>query len=85
MMNALSQITDSPGKPSVLIADDDAEVGEMYSRALKHSGYPRIRVVNNLDEMERALEKSRFDVVLIDLFLGQGPPAPVGEARGFVD
>ena len=71
MMNALSQITDSPGKPSVLIADDDAEVGEMYSRALKHSGYPRIRVVNNLDEMERALEKSRFDVVLIDLFLGQ--------------
>jgi len=52
----------------ILIVDDDARLCELLSRYLQEHGFTA-KTVNNEDAMNRAMGRSHFDLVVLDLML----------------
>jgi len=52
----------------VLVVDDDAEIRKLLGEYLQRSGF-RVSLATDGREMRRALEKSRPDIVVLDLML----------------
>ncbi|WP_448563451.1 sigma-54-dependent transcriptional regulator [Thalassotalea ganghwensis] len=57
-------------KPSILIADDDADVLSALKLALMPSGY-HLNTVSSPDEVLRLIERKQFSCILIDLNYSQ--------------
>jgi excisionase family DNA binding protein len=60
------------GQPTVLVVDDDESLQNLFKLFLKKIGFSRV-VVGTVKEAIAALEKQRFDLVLLDLKLPDGP------------
>ncbi|MDE0637254.1 MAG: sigma-54 dependent transcriptional regulator [Candidatus Poribacteria bacterium] len=54
---------------SVLIADDDHSLRSVLSAALNKAGYHTVKARNGKEAIE-CVEKDKFDVILLDIFLG---------------
>jgi DNA-binding NtrC family response regulator len=54
---------------SVLIADDDHSLRSVLSAALNKAGYHTVKARNGKDAID-CVEKDEFDVILLDIFLG---------------
>lgn len=54
---------------SVLIADDDHSLRSVLSAALNKAGYHTVKARNGKEAIE-CVEKDEFDVILLDIFLG---------------
>ncbi len=54
---------------SVLIADDDHSLRSVLSSALKKAGYDTFKAQNGKEAID-SVEKDEFDVILLDIFLG---------------
>lgn len=56
---------------SVLYVDDDEAVGRVISRQLSSRGH-EVRVASSIAAAQRSVSGSRFDGVLVDIWLGDG-------------
>ena len=54
----------------VLIVDDERTLRESCASMLKHEGY-NVRVCSRGDEALETLKRTRFDIVLLDLYMAQ--------------
>jgi len=54
--------------PSVLVVDDDVEVGEVIRRVLEHGGFG-VRVVNSVDAALNAVAESEPEIVITDVIM----------------
>ncbi len=54
--------------PSILIVDDEPEIGALVARCLKPGGF-LVRAVTDGDEMRRAMMETLFDLIILDLNL----------------
>ncbi|HEV2819733.1 MAG TPA: response regulator transcription factor, partial [Solirubrobacteraceae bacterium] len=61
------------GPIAILVVDDDAPLREMLARSFSREGHTVVAVADGTSALEEA-ERSNFDVVLLDVALGQGPP-----------
>lgn len=57
--------------PSVLVVDDNLDIGNIIALALEDSGY-QVHVALDLSEAERAYQSFGADVVICDLMLPDG-------------
>lgn len=57
-----------PEHPHLLIVDDDSEIRSLLSRYLEKEGM-RVTAVGDAPQMRRAMERSHFDLVVLDLML----------------
>jgi len=57
---------------SILIVDDEANIRRLYSEELTDAGY-RVVSAGNWQEAQRALDGERFDLVTLDIRMGDGP------------
>jgi len=55
-------------KARLLVVDDDARLRELLNRYLGEQGYA-VRVVSDGKEMDRALGRERYDLMILDLML----------------
>lgn len=55
----------------ILIVEDNEEIAENLSILLKENGFS-IKTISKQSELEKALEKDKFDLVLLDLILPDG-------------
>ncbi len=60
------------GPITILVVDDDAPLREMLARSFSREGHTVVAVADGMSALEEA-ERSNFDVVLLDVALGQGP------------
>ncbi|MDQ3770109.1 MAG: response regulator transcription factor [Actinomycetota bacterium] len=60
------------GPIAILVVDDDAPLREMLARSFSREGHTVVAVADGMSALEEA-ERSNFDVVLLDVALGQGP------------
>lgn len=65
-MDLSAQTEDSKGR--ILIVDDDLELRMMLQRYLLRNGY-RVRAVPAGDQIDRHLDRERFDALILDLML----------------
>ena len=61
-------MTDTAGKPRVLLVDDYPDAREMYGEYLHYSGYDVIEAANGMEAIQRALA-DKPDIILMDLSL----------------
>ncbi len=54
---------------SILVVDDDLEIGEVLCDLLRDEGYAAERAANGLDALRALLAGSRPDVILLDLMM----------------
>lgn len=54
--------------PSLLVVDDDREIRELLSKLLAQRGF-KVTAVRDEQEMRRALESGRIDLVILDIML----------------
>lgn len=54
--------------PSLLVVDDDREIRELLSKLLAQRGF-KVTAVRDEQEMHRALESGRIDLVILDIML----------------
>jgi DNA-binding NarL/FixJ family response regulator len=54
----------------ILIMEDDAHLRRLYSKALRARGY-QVQTAATIENARSLLEKSRFDVLLCDIHMGQ--------------
>ena len=54
--------------PHILVVDDDREISRLAARFLGANGC-RVSVAGSGREMDRALEASRLDLIVLDLML----------------
>jgi DNA-binding NtrC family response regulator len=57
-----------PGRPSILIIDDDASILNVFSRILQRKGYIVTVAAKGVDAIEK-ISQNHFDVALIDFCL----------------
>lgn len=57
---------------TILVVDDEANIRRLYSEELTDAGY-RVVGVGSWEEARRALESERFDLVTLDIRMGDGP------------
>ncbi len=55
----------------ILVVDDDTAMREMMSLALRKEGHD-LRVASSADEARQAIDESTFDVIVTDIYLGDG-------------
>ena len=55
----------------LLIVDDEANIRRLYSDELSDAGYA-VRCAASWEEARRALESERFDLVTLDIRMGDG-------------
>ncbi len=60
-----------PGKPGILLVEDDTAIAMVIEAALEDEGF-RITRVSSLAERDAALGKARFDAMLTDVMLEDG-------------
>lgn len=60
------------GPIAILVVDDDAPLREMLARSFSREGHTVVAVGDGASALEEA-ERSSFDVILLDVALGQGP------------
>jgi excisionase family DNA binding protein len=63
---------DKHGQPTVLVADSDTEIQELFKVFLKKIGFSRV-VVGSAQEAVSSLRKQRFDLMFLDLHLPDMP------------
>jgi two-component system OmpR family response regulator len=54
--------------PSILIVDDEPEIGALVARCLKPGGF-YVEAVTDGGDMRRAMSETRFDLIILDLNL----------------
>ena len=57
---------------TILVVDDEANIRRLYDDELTEAGY-RVVCASNWEEARRALEDDRFDLVTLDIRMGEGP------------
>ena len=57
---------------TILVVDDEANIRRLYSEELSDAGY-RVVCAANWEETRRALDNDRFDLVTLDIRMGEGP------------
>ena len=57
---------------SILVVDDEANIRRLYDDELTEAGY-RVVCAASWEEARRALEGDRFDLVTLDIRMGEGP------------
>ncbi|HEV2770031.1 MAG TPA: response regulator, partial [Solirubrobacteraceae bacterium] len=62
----------SKGSLRLLVVDDDTPLREMLARSFSREGHSVTAVADGSSALEAA-ERDTFDVVLLDVALGQGP------------
>jgi DNA-binding response OmpR family regulator len=55
----------------ILVVDDEANIRRLYSEELTDAGY-RVACAAGWDEAQRALDREPFDLVTLDIRLGEG-------------
>jgi DNA-binding response OmpR family regulator len=60
------------GPIAILVVDDDAPLREMLARSFSREGHTVVAVADGRSALDEA-ERSNFDVILLDVALGQGP------------
>jgi DNA-binding NtrC family response regulator len=55
----------------ILVVDDDTAMREMMSLALRKEGH-NLRVASSAEEARQAIDQSTFDVIVTDIYLGDG-------------
>lgn len=65
-IESLTQMSASP--PKVIVLDDDTEMRGMLRRYLGDEGF-NVRAVENGTQLDRALEREPFDVLILDLMM----------------
>jgi CheY-like chemotaxis protein len=60
----------APGRPRVLVIEDDDGIRSLVCQMLERGGYDTVEAVNGVDGMD-ALRTSRIDVVLTDVIMPQ--------------
>jgi DNA-binding NtrC family response regulator len=55
----------------ILVVDDEANIRRLYSEELTDSGY-RVACAASWEEARRALDREPFDLVTLDIRLGEG-------------
>jgi DNA-binding response OmpR family regulator len=60
------------GPISILVVDDDAPLRDMLARSFSREGHTVVAVPDGTSALDEA-ERTGFDVVLLDVALGQGP------------
>jgi DNA-binding response OmpR family regulator len=58
----------SPNRPRVLVVEDDAQLAHLYCTALALRGIAAVRAADGVSAL-RSLERSRPDLVVLDLML----------------
>lgn len=61
---------DAPRTPAALVVDDDAGVRQSLRLCLEADGF-RVHGVGSAESALEALDRARFDVVILDLWLGE--------------
>ena len=56
---------------TILVVDDEANIRRLYSEELTDAGY-RVALAASWDEARRALDREPFDLVTLDIRLGEG-------------
>jgi DNA-binding NtrC family response regulator len=56
----------------ILVVDDEANIRRLYTDELTDAGY-RVLGAANWEEARRALDNERFDLVTLDIRMGEGP------------
>ena len=54
----------------ILIVDDDEQICKLLSVTFEHAGF-RVEFCHNLDDMRELVQRYSFDIVLLDLYLGE--------------
>ena len=57
---------------TILVVDDEANIRRLYGEELTDAGY-RVVCAASWEEARRALESDRFDLVTLDIRMGEGP------------
>ena len=57
---------------TILVVDDESNIRRLYSDELTDAGY-RVVCAANWEEARRALDHDRFDLVTLDIRMGDGP------------
>src|SRR5438046_8061618 len=70
LTDALSLSPAAKASVQVLIVDDERTLRESCASMLKHEGY-NVRVCSRGDEALETLKRTRFDIVLLDLYMAQ--------------
>ncbi|MCP9491852.1 MAG: response regulator transcription factor [Solirubrobacteraceae bacterium MAG38_C4-C5] len=60
------------GPIAILVVDDDAPLRDMLARSFSREGHTVVAVADGTSALDEA-ERSSFDVILLDVALGQGP------------
>jgi DNA-binding response OmpR family regulator len=60
----------------ILIVDDDASILDLYSEILSSEGF-KVSTASNVDEALQKAEGEMFDLVLLDIMLGDGLPSGI--------
>jgi len=60
------------GPIAILVVDDDAPLRDMLARSFSREGHTVVAVADGTSALNEA-ERSSFDVILLDVALGQGP------------
>jgi two-component system phosphate regulon response regulator OmpR len=70
MSSASLHHTDSPAEPAarLLVLDDEADLRAMLQRYLGENGF-EVRAVGDAQQMQRLLQRERFDLLVLDLTL----------------
>ncbi|HUQ09802.1 MAG TPA: response regulator [Steroidobacteraceae bacterium] len=82
MLNALvspMSMARMPSSKHILIVDEDREARAALAAHLEHDGY-RVTTATSPLAMQRALERARIDLVVIDLQLGEESGARIARA-----
>lgn len=67
-MNAISMLAVNEPAARILLVEDDAEIAAMVADMLAENGFISV-VTGSAAEMERALRKQEFDLVVLDVML----------------
>lgn len=57
---------------SILVVDDEANIRRLYKDELTEAGY-RVVCASSWEEAQSAMERERFDLVTLDIRIGEGP------------
>ncbi len=60
------------GPIAILVVDDDAPLRDMLARSFSREGHTVVAVADGTSALDEA-ERASFDVILLDVALGQGP------------
>lgn len=61
-------MSNTPGRPCVLLVDDYPDAREMYTEYLEFSGFAVVEAANGVEALQRAIDTTP-DIILMDLSL----------------